>query len=102
MKQSLAAHPHPLDLAAVHGEFLFMPRLAFGITRDNVSASHNISSLPAGISDLQLVFVPPEPNAFDVGCNNHATQLTSSPSRLPSRTMTGPNILAGWFQSIAQ
>jgi hypothetical protein len=37
----------------VHGEFLLMPRLAFGITHDNVSASDNISSLPAWVPELQ-------------------------------------------------
>ena len=47
----------------VHGEFLFMPRLAFGITRDNVSAGDILSSLTASIPELQSAFVLPEQNA---------------------------------------
>ena len=66
----------------------------FGITHDSGSASDSISNPLVWIPELQPAFVPSETNAFDVRCSNPGTQLTSSPSRLPSRTITGPNTRA--------
>jgi hypothetical protein len=50
----------------VHGEFLRMLRLAFGITHDNGSASDSVSAQRLWIPKSRSVFVPSVPNEFDV------------------------------------
>jgi hypothetical protein len=71
----------------VAGDFLFIQRLAFGITHDSVSASDNISNLHNWIPELQSAFVRPAPRPVDgAGAPDVLTvNRTSDLAELPLR-----------------
>jgi hypothetical protein len=63
--RAISALNHP-----VHGEFVLMQQLVFGISRGNVSANHNVSARRLSIPESRSAFLPSAPHDSGTRCNS--------------------------------
>lgn len=65
-----AARSGTTPLARVHGEFVLMQQLVFGISRGNVSANDNVSARRLSIPESRSAFLPSAPHDSGTRCNS--------------------------------
>lgn len=65
-----AALENELPPRAVHGEFVLMQQLVFGISRGNVSANDNVSARRLSIPESRSAFLPSAPHDSGTRCNS--------------------------------
>ena len=92
----------PSGLSPVAGEFVLMLPSVFDRARDNVAANDMIGDSHPWNQTLRPGFLLSAPHGRDTRCSNCRTRLVSFLNPLLSKTTTGPNILCGLFQSLAQ
>src|SRR5450755_1497459 len=86
----------PNYLIPVHGELLFMRRLAVGIAHHSATAKCNCGGwqiLALERPPFPAACRPPSLGAYATGCNNAGKPPASFPSHACSRKNSGPNTL---------
>ena len=89
--------------ADVHGEFVLMQQLVFGISRGNVSANDNVSARRLSIPESRSAFLPSAPHDCDCPyrkpnrqcCKNGLKERGYREFEIPFSWLASPDLQAG-------